>query len=105
MRVLAMIEKGVRNHLSITDRTAVIIIVTAGVAILSWLKQAWLGYYVSAVSLLFALIFRKIVSARFRPSNWLVRLPDHGLFIKFRSYLNGHFPDLVEGLVGKLRKT
>ncbi len=33
-----------------------------------------------------------MISARFRPSNWLVRLTDQGLFIKFRSYLNDHFP-------------
>ena len=33
------------------------------------------------------------MTARFRSSNWLVRLTDHGLFIKFRSYLNFHFPD------------
>ena len=34
-----------------------------------------------------------MVSARFQPSNWLVRLTDQGLFIKFRSYLNDHFPE------------
>jgi hypothetical protein len=38
------------------------------------------------------LLFQKSVSARFCPSNWLVRATDNGLFIKFRSYLNCHFP-------------
>lgn len=34
-----------------------------------------------------------MLTARFHPANWLVRLSDDGAFIKFRSYLNSHFPD------------
>jgi hypothetical protein len=58
----------------------------------SWPQQNWLGYYVAGVILLCLLIYQKSATARFKPSNWLVRLTDHGLFVKFRSYLNCHFP-------------
>ena len=54
---------------------------------------AWLAYYVAAVAVICLLLFQKLVTARFRPSNWLVRMTDHGLFIKFRSYLNHHFSE------------
>jgi hypothetical protein len=37
------------------------------------------------------LIFQKVITARFHSANWLVRLTDNGVFIKFRSYLNNHF--------------
>ena len=47
-------------------------------------------------------LMRRFVSARFRPSNWLVRMNDTGLFIQFRSYLNYHLPtnDLTIVFVG-----
>lgn len=50
------------------------------------------GYYLTAVLLLFVLLLKRFVTARFRPSNWLVRMNDTGLFIQFRSYLNYHMP-------------
>lgn len=53
----------------------------------------WLAYYVAAVAAICLLLYQKLVTARFRPSNWLVRMTDHGLFIKFRSYLNNHFSE------------
>jgi ribosomal protein L7/L12 len=52
-----------------------------------------LSYYFSALALFFILLYRKMITARFHPANWLVRLTDEGMFIKFRSYLNNHFPD------------
>jgi hypothetical protein len=58
-----------------------------------WFKSMWLAYYITAAGFLFLLIFQKLITARFRPTNWLVRMTDHGLYIKFRSYLNHHFPD------------
>ena len=64
-----------------------------GAFIFGSLKGAWLGYYVAAVLFMVLLIFQKLITARFRPSNWLMRMTDHGLFIKFRSYLNNHFDD------------
>jgi hypothetical protein len=64
-----------------------------GAFIFGWLKGAWLAYYVAAVLFIVLLIFQKLITARFRPSNWLMRMTDHGLFIKFRSYLNNHFDE------------
>jgi hypothetical protein len=45
------------------------------------------------VLLLGLIVMHKFVLARFRPSNWLVRMSDAGLFLQFRSYLNHHFPE------------
>jgi hypothetical protein len=50
------------------------------------------GYYIAAAILLFFDLLRRFITARFRPSNWLVRTNDRGLFIQFRSYLNYHLP-------------
>ncbi len=52
-----------------------------------------LAYYLGGLLLLFLWIYQSVVLARFRPTNWLVRVTDQGLYIKFRSYLNHHFPD------------
>jgi len=51
----------------------------------------WLAYYVAAVAVVCLLLYQKLITARFRPSNWLVRMTDHGLFVQLRSYLNCHF--------------
>jgi hypothetical protein len=51
-----------------------------------------LGYYITAVVVLSCQLMRRFVGARFRPSNWLVRMNDAGLFIQLRSYLNYHLP-------------
>ncbi len=50
------------------------------------------GYYLAAVLIFFAALTRRFITARFRPSNWLVRMNDLGMFIQFRSYLNYHLP-------------
>ena len=64
-----------------------------GVTLFGWLKSLWLAYYVAAVIVIYLLILRKLVTARFRSTNWLVRMTDDGLFVKFRSYLNYRFSD------------
>jgi hypothetical protein len=48
------------------------------------------SYYISAVILILLFLGRRLITARFHPSNWLVRMGDEGLFIHFRSYLNDH---------------
>ena len=53
----------------------------------------YLSYYVAAVFLVGFFFFRRFVTARFRPTNWMVRVGLEGLFIKFRSYLNYSLPD------------
>jgi hypothetical protein len=55
--------------------------------------DAWLGYYISGLLLLVLLIYHKLVTARFRSSNWLLRATTEGVLVKFRSYLNAHFDD------------
>ena len=73
---------------------ALILLAFSGAALLlAWIQHVWVAYYIAAVPLIFLLIFHKLISARFQPSNWLLRVNDHGLFIKFRSYLNNHFDD------------
>ena len=72
---------------------AIMITVAAGVLVWGWSNDVWLAYCVAAILVAFLLIFQKLVTARFQPSNWLLRMTDHGLFIKFRSYLNSHFDD------------
>ena len=64
-----------------------------GALMFGWLEGAGLAYYAAAVLSIILLIFQKLITARFRPSNWLLRMADHGLFIKFRSYLNNHFDE------------
>ena len=51
------------------------------------------AYYIAALVFVFLWIYQAMVLARFRPTNWLVRVSDRGLYIKFRSYLNHHFPE------------
>jgi hypothetical protein len=65
--------------------------IAMGLLVFGWLKNVWLAYYVAAVVAICLLIFQRLVTARFLSSNWLIRMTDHGLFVKFRSYLNHHF--------------
>lgn len=71
----------------------VIALVAGGLIFFGRLHHAWIAYYAAAVLIVLILIFQKLLLARFRPTSWLVRMTDNGLFIKFRSYLNDHFPD------------
>jgi hypothetical protein len=50
------------------------------------------GYLFGSFLLLFVLLTRRFVTARFHPSNWLVRMNDIGIYIQYRSYLNYEFP-------------
>jgi len=50
------------------------------------------GYYLAAVIFVFLVLTQRFITARFRPTNWLVRMNDAGLYIQFRSYLNYHLP-------------
>lgn len=50
------------------------------------------GYFFGPLLLLFVLLTMGYVTARFHPSNWLVRMNDLGVFIQYRSYLNYHLP-------------
>lgn len=50
------------------------------------------GYYFAVVIVLFFVLMRRFITACFRPSNWLVRMNDMGVFVQLRSYLNYHLP-------------
>lgn len=67
--------------------------ITFSVFVFAWIQGVWLAYYIAAVMAFCLLIFQKLITGRFRPSNWLLRMTDHGMYIKFRSYLNHHFDD------------
>lgn len=47
-----------------------------------------LGYVFGSFALLFLLLPLRMVTARFHPSNWLVRMNDTGFYVQYRSYLN-----------------
>lgn len=61
--------------------------------IFSGLTGKWKpGYVFGPFILLFVLLMMRLVTARFHPSNWLVRMNDAGLYIQYRSYLNYELP-------------
>jgi hypothetical protein len=68
-----------------------VIAASAGLVALGGRERSGLAYYVAAVLLVGLLVLRRFVLARFRPSNWLVRMGDEGLFVQLRSYLNYRF--------------
>jgi len=57
-----------------------------------WRTRSWLPAAAGGVVLLTLLVLRRLALARLRPSNWLLRVTDGGLFIQFRSHLNWHLP-------------
>ncbi len=50
------------------------------------------GYFFGAFLLLFLLLTLRMVTARFHPSNWLVRMNETGIYVQYRSYLNYQLP-------------
>lgn len=50
------------------------------------------GYIFGSFLLLFLLLYLRVVTARFHPSNWLVRMNETGIFLQYRSYLNYKLP-------------
>ncbi|MFZ0734236.1 MAG: hypothetical protein WAM79_18090 [Candidatus Sulfotelmatobacter sp.] len=50
------------------------------------------GYFVGPFLLLFLLLTLRMVTARFHPSNWLVRMNETGIYAQYRSYLNDELP-------------
>jgi hypothetical protein len=73
---------------------AVLFVLTCLSACVLMIWFRWPGprapFYISAVIVVALLLGHQFVAARFRPSNWLVRAADEGLYIHFRSYLNDH---------------
>lgn len=50
------------------------------------------GYFFGSFLLLFVLLTLRMVTARFHPSNWLVRMNEMGIYVQYRSYLNYELP-------------
>ncbi|HET9306044.1 MAG TPA: hypothetical protein VFO46_08465 [Candidatus Sulfotelmatobacter sp.] len=50
------------------------------------------GYFFGSFLLLFLLLMLRMVTARFHPSNWLVRMNETGMYVQYRSYLNYQLP-------------
>lgn len=71
----------------------------AGLLIIGRYQDSVLAYYIAGVLLISTLVMHKLILARFRPSNWLVRMGNAGLFLQFRSYLNYHFSEADQTVV------
>jgi hypothetical protein len=75
---------------------AAVAIVLSAIAVLIWIgwrRAAPPAYFIAGLMIVLLLLMRRLVLARFRPTNWIVRASDAGLLIHFRSYLNYHFPE------------
>jgi len=76
----------------------VVFIVTIASAI-AWALYIWLQdealilYWPSFGAALVALFTLSGARAAWRSTNWLMKIASDGVYIKFRSYLNHHFPD------------
>jgi len=100
MRLLRLtdVETSPSDRIFRYSRMRAVLTVLIALAIAAWtavhaFTAGWkLGYYIAVVIVLFLELMRRFVGARFRPSNWLVRMNDVGVFIQFRSYLNYHLP-------------
>src|SRR5690349_2878048 len=57
-------------------------------AYFGWQQRTKLCYYIAGALLFVLMLFSGLAAARFRPTNWLLRMSPFGLYIKFRSYLN-----------------
>ena len=95
---LAEVETGPNDRVYCYSRSRAILLAMALLGAAAWLvfhaiTTGWkLGYYIAAVIVLFLELMRRFFTARFQPTNWLVRMNDEGMFIQFRSYLNYHLP-------------
>ncbi len=97
MAIRLMREKDVptttRDRVFRASRLYAILFVLSCLGICVWMivfhhPRPPLDYCICGVILLALILMRGLVTARFHPSNWLVRASDDGLFIHFRSYLN-----------------
>lgn len=110
MRLLCLADADISSRdrvfrYSLVTASIVACVVIAGTADLLYRAYSahWkFGYYFAAVILFFLFLMRRFIAARFRPSNWLVRVNDLGIFVQFRSYLNYHLPadDLTVVFIG-----
>jgi len=100
MRLLRLqdVEIGANDHLFRHARLRALIVWLAGFAaatafFLHAYTAKWPpGYFFGPFLLLFLLLTLRMVTARFHPSNWLVRMNETGIYVQYRSYLNYQLP-------------
>lgn len=100
MRLLRLqdVEIGPRDRVFRHSRLRALIVWLAGFAATSAFfyysyTAKWPpGYVFGSFLVLFLLATLRMVTARFHPSNWLVRLNETGIYVQFRSYLNYEVP-------------
>src|SRR5579872_5545336 len=100
MRVLRLrdVEIGPNDRLFRHARLRALIVWLAGfIAATAFLFHAYTakwtpGYFFGPFLLLFVLLTLRMVTARFHPSNWLVRMNEVGIYLQYRSYLNYQLP-------------
>ena len=92
--VPATLAGGVFRYSRITAALVAGAVLLAGLGLIALgrMQSNPFAYYIAALLLVFLWIYQAMVIARFRSTNWLVRVDEHGAYIKFRSYLNHHFP-------------
>ena len=100
MRLLRLrdVEIGLNDRVFRHARVRALIVWLAGfAATMALFFQAYTGkwkpgYIFGSFLLLFVLLTLRMVTARFHPSNWLVRMNDTGIYLQYRSYLNYELP-------------
>jgi len=100
MRLLRLqdVEIGPRDRVFRHSRMRALIVWLAGFAataafIFNAYTRKWPpGYFFGSFLLLFVLLTLRMVTARFHPSNWLVRMNETGIYVQYRSYLNYQLP-------------
>src|ERR1700687_3190375 len=96
MRLLRLqhVEIGPRDRVFRHSRMRALIVWLAGFAataafFFNAYTRKWPpGYFFGSFLLLFVLLTLRMVTARFHPSNWLVRMNETGIYVQYRSYLN-----------------
>ncbi|MGA9507943.1 MAG: hypothetical protein WBV55_04770 [Candidatus Sulfotelmatobacter sp.] len=96
MRLLRLqdVEIGSNDRVFGHSRLRALIVWLSGFAVASafffhaYTKKSPPGYFFGSFLLLFLLLTFRMVTARFHPSNWLVRMNDTGIYVQYRSYLN-----------------
>lgn len=96
MRLLRLqeIEIGPNDRVFRHPRLLALVVWLAGLAAVSAMffrafTAKWIpGYIFGPFVLLFLLLTLRFVTARFHPSNWLVRTNETGFYVQYRSYLN-----------------
>jgi hypothetical protein len=100
MRLLRLldVESGPNDHVFHHPRVrALLVWLAAFCAVAAMFLYALVGswkpgYFFGVLWLLLLLLALRIVTARFRPSNWLVRANENGVSVQYRSYLNYQLP-------------